>query len=230
MLDKWESPTPGYQCPASTATNCDPLGQPLPDLAAMGANPMRKDIFVEIGDTRADPGTSYGTGANQVTDSVGHSHLPLADVLNRVGTAFLNAPVSNPNSQPGIAVHFDVGDNHQTTPANPFIIPANLARGGEFIREKKCGTVVTATCNFPDWPGTVGWKTGFEALKNAPVSDPLGPLGGSSRRRRKTLASCRETADDDSTGRGRTSSTTSWSLTRLACQSLLIPDRSTPFP
>ena len=96
----------------------------------MGANPFRKDLFVEIGFMQADALTSYGTGVNQVTDSVGHSHLPSADVLNRVGTAFLNAPVSNPNSQPpGIAVHFDVGDNHQTTPANPYIIPANLCAG-----------------------------------------------------------------------------------------------------
>ena len=26
-------------------------------------------------------------------------------------------------------------------------------------------------CNFPDYPGTVGWKVGFLALRNAPVGN-----------------------------------------------------------
>ena len=57
---------------------------------------------------------------------------------------------------------------------NEFIIRPRPCAGRRVRPEKKCGTVVTATCNFPDWPGTVGWKTGFEAIKNAPVSDPMG--------------------------------------------------------
>ena len=40
LLDIWES---------STTTLSDPNGQPLPNLAAMGADPDQKDLFIEIG-------------------------------------------------------------------------------------------------------------------------------------------------------------------------------------
>ena len=47
---------------------------------------------------------------------------------------------------------------------------ATLARGGELIKEVACSSA-DPECNFPDYPGTVGWKVGFLALRNAPVGD-----------------------------------------------------------
>ena len=60
----------------------------------------------------------------------------------------------------GINVHFDVGSNYQSGEAGPnIIIPAALARGGKTIDENV--TLLGCpgpTCEFPDYPGTVGWK------------------------------------------------------------------------
>ncbi|MBZ0172626.1 MAG: hypothetical protein K8E66_09630, partial [Phycisphaerales bacterium] len=55
------------------------------DLPAMGANPMRKDLFVEI---------DAMTG-----------RAPAANVLSRVATAFAGAPVANPNGSTGVTLH-----------------------------------------------------------------------------------------------------------------------------
>ena len=183
LLDKWESSTAGYPCPASTASNCDPLGQPLPDLASMKANPNRKDLFVEIGYMFGPTGLIYGSGP---ATTASHSHLPPLSVLERVGAAFNNTTaVSNPNGSTGIYLHFDVGNNYQAaTPAtqSPYIIRVSEgAKGGEFVTEKKCGTIGAPSCAttaFPDWPGTVGWKNGFEAIKNALVGQSGQELPG----------------------------------------------------
>ncbi len=37
-----------------------PDGKPLPDLNAMGASSLHKDLFVEVGAMQAGPGTHYG--------------------------------------------------------------------------------------------------------------------------------------------------------------------------
>ena len=188
----------------------------------MGADPQRKDLFVEIGYMKAAGPTSYGgTGAPQVTDLDGHSHLPLLPVLESVGAAFANAvPVSNPDGSTGISLHFDVGDNYQATPPttqSPYIIKvSDGARGGEFIAEKSCGTVATETCAFPEWPGTLGWKTGFEAVKNAPVGASGLELNPTQENTCEDLGTCRRRFDVS----GRTCSTISSSLTRSACDGI----------
>ena len=47
---------------------------------------------------------------------------------------------------------------------------SSLARGGEIIIEKAaCAGPPSAECQFPYWPGTVAWKSGYHALKDAPV-------------------------------------------------------------
>ncbi|NTX17293.1 hypothetical protein HUA74_44360 [Myxococcus sp. CA051A] len=58
------------------------------DLSALGANPRKKDIFVEV---------DYLPGL-----------LPTQDTLNSVITAFAKAPVSNPNGSTGITLHLVV--------------------------------------------------------------------------------------------------------------------------
>lgn len=155
-----------------------PDGQALPDMRAMGADARHKDVFIEVGAMQADAGTTYGSGDNRVTDTHGHSHLPSPAVLKRVGDAFVHAPVVNPDGMPGINVHFDVGSPlsyhglggaYASLEADSYLVPAALARGGEIIKEVACVSTPTRSCQFPDYPGTVSWKIGYQFLRDAPV-------------------------------------------------------------
>jgi hypothetical protein len=153
LVDVWETAPPPV----------DPSGQPLPDLAAMGASPLHKDVFVEAAHFVAGANTTYGTGSSQVVDAAGHNHLLSAQAITMVGNAYAAAPVLNPDTTTGINFHIDVGNNLQST---PYVIPASLARGGETITERAC---VGTGCAFPHWPGTVGWKVGLQFYRDAPV-------------------------------------------------------------
>ena len=150
LLDVWET----------TPSLVDPNGQPLPNLAAMGANPTQKDLFIEIGYMETLAPTTYGG-----VPKPAHSHLPSAEALKLMGRAFADSPAE-------INVHFDVGNNYQEGEAAPFVIPASLARGGEAIDEM--ATVCTPdqpwVCQFSEYPGTVGWKSGFRFLEGPGTS------------------------------------------------------------
>jgi hypothetical protein len=184
----------------------DPEGRRLPNLAAMGAHPDHKDLFVEVGYMGTivnpnDPTTfvKYGPTGAQVVDQVGHNHRPTLNVIEQLATAFKNAPVDNPDGFKGINVHVDVGNTYQLPAPTPTaqtcrdpltwavtcaIIPyiddpadpspsnkQQLARGGEFMLETKCGGLglpLSTTCTFQDYPGTVGWKVGFQYFRDAP--------------------------------------------------------------
>ncbi|MGE0814691.1 MAG: hypothetical protein AB7O93_15245 [Vicinamibacterales bacterium] len=160
LLDRWES---------SATTIVDPFGRPLPNLAAMGASPFEKDVFIEIGYLKTDQPTSYG---GVVTPA--HSHLPSPDALKLVGDMFANAPTGRVN------VHFDVGDQYPQGPADAYVIRGpGLARGGEAIDEAV--TVCTPgagapvwECQFSAYPGTVGWKTGYRLLRDEVLNPPPG--------------------------------------------------------
>ena len=152
LLDVWES---------STVPILDPKGQALPNLAAMGANPNQKDLFIEIGYMKTDAPSSYG-GVSKPA----HSHLPSPAALKLMGDAFANAPTGRIN------VHFDVGSAYPFSDAEPYIIRGpGLARGGEAINEAMTQCTRLATdppwvCQFSDYPGTVGWKSGFRFLRD----------------------------------------------------------------
>jgi len=93
LCDDWEKN--GYTAPDGTFVN----------LPAMGADPMRKDIFVQA---------DYMVGALFCGASGGlctyHTHEPKPDAMALVTQAFANAPVSNPNDGPtGINIHIDCG-------------------------------------------------------------------------------------------------------------------------
>ncbi|OYW11241.1 MAG: hypothetical protein B7X34_03445, partial [Acidobacteriia bacterium 12-62-4] len=66
------------------------------DLPALGANPGRKDIFLEI---------DYMGKAKD-----GHDHKPNPEAIQRVVAAFANAPVPNPDGSTGITLHVDVSN------------------------------------------------------------------------------------------------------------------------
>ncbi|HSP92861.1 MAG TPA: hypothetical protein VLN08_18245, partial [Vicinamibacterales bacterium] len=170
LLDVWES---------SPTTLYDPNGQPLPNLAAMGADPSQKDLFIEIGYMETLTPATYG-GVSKPA----HSHLPTPAALKLVGDAFANAPTGS------IRVHFDVGNAYPAGEADPYIIRGpGLARGGDAIAE----TITQCTrlpgdppwvCQFSDYPGTIGWKSGFRFLRDQvfsvtptpPATDPPTPL------------------------------------------------------
>ena len=108
-----------YPCPAGT--NVDTDGDALPDvweingvpgvdLPAMGANPLRKDIFVEV---------DY----MQTTD---HHHRLDETALQWVIDAFRDAPVANPDGSTGISLHID-GGSLATIKENA-IVPAYLSK------------------------------------------------------------------------------------------------------
>ena len=165
-------------------TMASPSGTPLPNLHAMGASSLHKDLFVEINAMWAPPGTSYGapgapfsSAATTVTDSAGHNHMPTPDVLKMIGDAY---------AAHGITPHFDVGDvtaYHNLGPAftcadpgcsvDAYLVPSAYARGGEEIQERACGSsdATAVNCEFPAFPGTVGWKIGLQLYRDAPVAD-----------------------------------------------------------
>jgi hypothetical protein len=178
LLDTWE-----------TSSHLeDPHGQILPDLRAMGADPHVQDIFVEIG-FMASAGYS-----NPAQGFVGpHSHLPAKEALDRVSTVFRNAAPRLGVSGP-INIHFDVGGNFQAPAVNPAtglpypalptlnqcrsswqpacaIVPASLARGGESMEETACVSTATVQCQFPDYPGTVGWKSAYRFHRDRPLPE-----------------------------------------------------------
>ena len=162
LLDAWESPTPPS----------DPFGQTLPNLYAMGARANHKDVFVEIGYMKTEVPTTYGGGAPKDP----HSHMPTPAAIKLMGDAFANAPVANPDGFKGIRLHVDAGTSYDPAgAADPYIIRGEgLARGGDFLDESITTTGCTRepgvdsvwSCQFSEYPGTVGWKTGFRYIRD----------------------------------------------------------------
>jgi hypothetical protein len=170
LLDRWETAPP----PGTSWNLADPNGVLLPNLPAMGATPLRKDVFFEVGFMA----TGGYTGGQGVVPA--HSHLPTKAAVDMVGDALKYAPVANPDGSTGIAAHIDVGNNYQ---GDPYVIPfnpdpaLNLARGGELIAEQFCVPDAAAgvECDFPNYPGVVGWKSGFQFLRDA-IVNPEAPV------------------------------------------------------
>jgi hypothetical protein len=115
-----------------------------------------------------------------------HSHLPNLEMLALLGDAYKNAPVTNIDTVSGIRAHFDVGDptaspylcnSSNSAPAGcEYLVPRlslsgeTLPRGGELITERACAAT-DPKCQFPSFPGTVGWRFGYQANRDAAVDD-----------------------------------------------------------
>jgi len=69
----------------------------LVDLPAMGADPLRRDVFIE-----------YDWFDDDI-DCGDHSHFPTQAMRDRVSAAFADAPLLNPDGSTGIVLHHDVG-------------------------------------------------------------------------------------------------------------------------
>lgn len=68
-----------------------------------GADPMRKDLFLEL-DCLVDDQNNDGT-----LDPEDHSHCPRQDALTNTVSAFAEAPITNLDGTTGIQLHIDVG-------------------------------------------------------------------------------------------------------------------------
>jgi uncharacterized repeat protein (TIGR01451 family) len=138
----------------------DAAGVVVANLAAMGASPLRKDVFVEIDCMESD---GNGNGYSPL-DAADHSHCPDEAALVAVIQAFARAPVANLDGTQGVQLHLDVGNLYG--PANVFIAGPNGAVGsyGDFgsggSRIPEAGNTIL------DWDGATGRAgTNFHTLK-----------------------------------------------------------------
>jgi len=149
ILDLWKQQQ-GY-CDASVnggvCATTDPSWVALP-----GATAGTKDLFVEM-DYMCSTVNADGT----CNTTKGYSFYPSASAVTMLTNAF---------SRKGTNLHI--------IPGNPGY-PAALATGA--IQEQTCTDTTDASgnrvlCEFPNQPGLVGWKDGFEFLKNQPLNYP----------------------------------------------------------
>ena len=152
LLDVWEN-NQGYTDAVS--------GQWV---ALPGANPNRRDIFVEL---------DYLSNLDGSAGAYLHSHLPKEAALDAVGDAFANQNIN---------VHFDLGPGIYQ--GNPYVIsypvqipnplppgtsPPQEGAGGNSISEGLVLCTDGATlCAYPGQPA-VGWKGDFESIKNSAI-------------------------------------------------------------
>lgn len=73
------------------------------DLPGLGADPLRKDVFVELDYVPFTSDDGSGNGSVAIT-------RPTDDALALVVDAFAQAPVGNPDGSRGISLHIDVDD------------------------------------------------------------------------------------------------------------------------
>jgi hypothetical protein len=149
LWDDWET------------TGIDTNGDGAPEITLPGADPQRKDLYVEV-DCLVSDGNSNGS----TTDPQDHSHCPRQDSMIDVVTAFANAPVNNPDGTVGIQLHVDVGTLYGAgvTSVNGTGgvtgVVGDLGGGGDQIDES--GNEVI------DWDGAAGRPgTSFYTLKTA---------------------------------------------------------------
>jgi hypothetical protein len=151
LLDSWEK----------FGVDTDNDGLTDIDLHALGADPLRKDVFVEADFLRAST----------------HTHAPNKDAIERVVASFANAPISNPDGTTGVQLHVDTGPLYGAGLRFPVTGPAgvvgtygDLDGGGSVIAETVDTEIIDA---FGKGKGP-GAK--FEDLKAAnfdPLREPI---------------------------------------------------------
>ena len=103
LPDNWE--TNGITVDAAGAVSVGDTGNGVfIDLHAMGADPMHKDIFIHADWMRTDPSRP------------GSTFKPSWRAIKMVTDAFAVAPVVNPDGQPGVNLHLDLGSDSVMNP------------------------------------------------------------------------------------------------------------------
>jgi Bacterial lectin/YDG domain/MBG domain (YGX type) len=164
LLDVWETQGLHRNTTVSPATfgSCSEYPQdPCENLPAMGANPNKQDVFIQIDWMH---GTGDGTGG---IDGHGtHDHIPQLAALSSVAATF---------ALHGITMHFDVGNNYQGSQsacgnaACSFIIPAAYAQGGSDLAESTlvCQNTAQHTCTYPNLPyPALSFEYGFDSVRD----------------------------------------------------------------
>ncbi|MGH9866670.1 MAG: FG-GAP-like repeat-containing protein [Candidatus Polarisedimenticolia bacterium] len=118
LLDHWET----------SGIDMDGDGETDLDLNAMGASPIHKDLFLEIDwlvpRTRGTP--------------MPWSNEPQPGVTERLVRMFAEAPLGNPDGNPGIELHIDAGPGRDRVYRRPFsqnIPPGPLLQGGDLVHK-----------------------------------------------------------------------------------------------
>ncbi len=102
------------------------------DLPAMGVNPRRKDLLVEMDWT------------DEAADCPQHSHRPTTEVIDRVRAFYAAAPVSNPDGSTGIHFIADVGQGGPFIGGNFIAIPGGVTSNlGDPYRAYKAANFAT---------------------------------------------------------------------------------------
>jgi hypothetical protein len=93
LYDHWERPTGG---PRPSGIDIDGDGVSDLDITSMGANPMHKDLFLEIDWLKPD-------------FDAHHNFAPNATALQDFSDIFGNSPLTNPDGMTGVDMHIDAG-------------------------------------------------------------------------------------------------------------------------
>lgn len=115
LFDSWEEN--GYDADGDGVVDVD--------LPAMGADPLRKDLFVQVNWMQPDGATPcilvfWCPGAPD------GPHPPNANATEKVVAAFADAPIENPDGSTGITLHIDAGSHSASSEG----IPEQLREGG----------------------------------------------------------------------------------------------------
>jgi hypothetical protein len=141
----------------------------------------------------------YDNDTKSCTDTAGHQHFLTPEDFKRIGDRYkLNKITAHFDVGKlgvfgdctlhpgyhclGVVPHTDWVDDYTSHAADEYLVGSGtpstnvetLARGGEVIKEVGCDPAdpqYPCDSNFPDYPGTVGWKIGYLALRNAPVGN-----------------------------------------------------------
>ena len=94
-------------------------GQPALDLAALGANPRRKTVFLEV------------DWVDDATDCAMHSHRPTDAEVQKLIAAFADAPVPvAAGALPGVQLIVDFGQGGAFVGGNVVAVPNGVIQGG----------------------------------------------------------------------------------------------------
>ena len=163
LLDVWETKGLHRNTAVSPATfgGCsDYPSEPCVNLPGMGANPNKRDVFIQMDWMH---GTGDGTGG--IDGSGTHDHIPQLAALSSMASVF---------STNGISLHFDAGNNYQGAQAGcgnavcSFIVPAAYAGGGSDINESTlvCHGSATHTCDYNEPYPVLSFEYGFASVRD----------------------------------------------------------------